>query len=436
MQRLIDDARGIFRAAIQSVQAYGLIHDLKLDSLLQQPISEYDNIYVIGMGKAAMAMAATVEHDMNLSVTDGCVVVPGGYPETLPYPYKSPRKINVLEAAHPVPDSSSEEAAHVLLEIADKCTNNDLLLVLISGGGSSLTTYFAEGITMEEGQRVVHQLLRAGADITSLNTVRKHISMMGGGRLVKRATPAEVITLVISDVYGDDLSIIASGPTVGDATRPEDAIRVLRKYELWEKIPASITDYLMRACQDNSLNTPDPEDVVYNHVVNKIIGSNNLALLAACREATSRSYEATVMEDWIEGEAREAGAKLARFLKEYSGKKPHCFIWGGETTVTVKGKGIGGRNQELALAAALELDGFEEAILLLSGGTDGIDGPTDAAGAWATPSTIPRARQRKRDPLAYLESNDAYTFFLEMNALLKPGPTHTNVMDIIIGLVL
>ena len=236
----------------------------------------------------------------------------------------------MLEAAHPVPDSSSEEAAHVLLEIADKCTAKDLLLVLISGGGSSLTTHFAEGITMGEGKQVVHQLLRSGADITALNTVRKHISMMGGGRLVKRAMPAEVITLVISDVYGDDLSIISSGPTVGDATRPEDAIRVLRNYELWEKMPASITGYLKRASEDSSLNTPDPEDDTYNQVVNKIIGSNKLALLAACREAASRSYEATVMQDWIEGEARVEGAKLARFLKEYSGRKPHCFIWGGE----------------------------------------------------------------------------------------------------------
>ena len=383
-----------------------------------------------------MAMASTIEHETDIPVKDGCVVVPFGYPETLPFPYKSPKKINVLEAAHPVPDDTSEEAAHVLLELADMCQANDLLLVLVSGGGSSLTTHFADGITVEEGQKVVHQLLRAGADISSLNTVRKHISMMGGGRLVKRALPAEIVTLVISDVYGDDLSIIASGPTVGDVSRPEDAVRVLRNYELWEKVPAAVTNYLTNAVEDEALNTPDPSDAAYIDIVNKIIGTNKVALDAACREAVSRSYEATIMDEWIEGEARSAGTQVARYLKNYAGKKPHCFIWGGETTVTVKGKGIGGRNQEFVLAAALELDGAKDSILILSAGTDGIDGPTDAAGAWATPSTIPRARQRKRDPRAYLEANDAYTFFLEMNTLLKPGPTHTNVMDIIIGLVL
>ena len=435
MQSLIDDARQIYRAAVQGVQADVLLSRIEWESIVEKSFSDYNNIYVVGMGKAAMAMAATVEHELKLPIREGCIVIPRGYSDTLPYPNKTPQKIQVLEAAHPVPDSTSEEAAQVLLELADRCQEGDLLVVLISGGGSALTTCFAPGISLEEGQRVVNDLLRSGADIKALNTVRKHISMMGGGRLARRAMPAEVVSLVISDVVGDDLSTIASGPTVGDPSNPEDAMRVLRALDLWDDLPESVSNYLNKACNDPSLNTPTPDDPLYKKVKTLLIGSNTLALESACREATNRKYHVTICESWIEGEARDAGRELAQFLLNYSGQTPHCFIWGGETTVTVKGKGMGGRNQELALAAAFELDSSRKSVLLLSGGTDGIDGPTDAAGAWATPATIPRAMQRKRNPQAYLDANDAYTFFLEMNTLLKPGPTHTNVMDVVIGLI-
>lgn len=435
MQSLIDDARQIYRAAVQGVQADVLLTGIDWDSLLEKPFEEYKNIYVVGMGKAAMAMASTVEHVLQLPIREGCVVIPRGYAETLPYPNKTPQKIHVLEAAHPVPDSSSEEAAHVLFELADRCEEDDLLLVLISGGGSSLTTCFAPGISIDEGKRIVNDMLRSGADINALNTVRKHISMMGGGRLAKRAMPAEVVSLVISDVVGDDLSTISSGPTVGDPTTPEDAMRVLRSFDLWDRLPESVKKHLSEACNNPELHTPFPEDALFKKVRTLLIGSNKIALDAACREATKLNYPVTIGDSWIEGEARESGQKLAQFLMDYAGDTPHCFIWGGETTVTVKGKGIGGRNQELALSAAFELDSARKSVLLLSGGTDGIDGPTDAAGAWATPQTIPRALQRKRNPQAYLDANDAYTFFLEMNTLLKPGPTHTNVMDVVIGLI-
>ena len=435
LQNLIDDARAIFRAAVQGAQADLLCSRVDWGALAKKPLEAYRHVYVVGMGKAAMAMASTVEKKLGTTITDGCVVVPQGYSQTLPYPYTHPRIIEVLEAAHPLPDRTSEEAAHVLLELADRCGDDDLLIVLISGGGSSLTTHFAEGIHLEDGQRVVQDLMRAGADIRALNTVRKHISLMGGGRLARRAMPAEVVSLVISDVVGDDLSIIASGPTIGDPTRVEDAIRVLREYDLWERVPASISSYLNTAKGDIQFETPDPEDPIFENVITQIIGTNRMALEAGCREASSRSLPVTVSTDWIEGEARVAGRRLAHQLMDYSGEKPHCFLWGGETTVTVKGKGIGGRNQELALAAAIAFDGYKSPVILLSGGTDGIDGPTEAAGAYASPKTLQKARNRKRDPQAYLEANDAHTFFLEMNALLKPGPTHTNVMDIIIGII-
>ena len=435
MQKLIEDARQIFTAGVQGVQADILLADVDWKNVFSKPLEEYNRIFVVGMGKAAMAMASSVEHMLGLPIHEGCVVIPKGYSETLPYPNKTPKKINVLEAAHPIPDNTSEEAAHVLFEMADRCGEGDLFLVLISGGGSSLTTCFAPGIEMEEGKRVVQALMKSGADIHALNTVRKQISLMGGGRLAQRAMPAEVLSLVISDVVGDDLSVIASGPTVGDPSTPEDAMRVLRSFDLWDRLPTSIVDYLNKACNDPSLQTPFPDDPLYQKVNTLLIGSNKMALDAACRQAAALKYEVVVDEQWIDGEARDAGRDLAQFLVKYSGAVPRCFIWGGETTVTVKGKGIGGRNQELALAAALELAGSEKTILLLSGGTDGIDGPTEVAGAWATPATIPRALQRKRNPQAYLDANDAHTFFLEMNALLKPGPTHTNVMDLVIGLI-
>lgn len=435
MQGLIDDARAIYQAAIQGVQADVLLKNVDWSELLSRPISDYKRIRVVGMGKAAMAMAWVVEHKLGEHLTEGCVVVPKGYSSTLPFPFKRPQHIMVLEGGHPVPDKTSEEAAHVLLEQAEKSTADDLFLVLISGGGTALTMSFAPGISLTDGQKVVELLLRCGADIRELNTVRKHVSLLGGGRLAQKAAPAETVALVISDVVGDDLSVIASGPTVGDPTTFEDAIRVLHKYELWDRVPESVRTHLRAGKANPELETPKPTQQIFKKVKTELIGTNRNALEAACREASKRQYQVKIHDMWIEGEAREAGEKLAQELLSSDESMRVCHLWGGETTVTVKGKGIGGRNQELALGSAFALDGVQGKLLLLSGGTDGIDGPTDAAGAYATPLTLSKARDRKRDPKAYLDANDAYTFFLEMNTLLKPGPTHTNVMDIVVGLV-
>ncbi|MFK7843745.1 MAG: glycerate kinase [Rhodothermales bacterium] len=436
MDGLIDDARAIFLAAVQGVQADVLLDNVDWSELVDKPFDAYNRVVVAGMGKAAMAMAWVVEHKLGDHITEGCVVVPKGYSETLPFPFKQPQKIIVLEAGHPIPDETSEEAAQVLFELAEQCTADDLFLVLISGGGSALTTSFAPGISMADGQKVVQLLMRCGADIRELNTVRKHVSLLGGGRLAQKAAPAEIVSLVISDVVGDDLSVIASGPTVGDPTTFDDAIRVLRSYDLWDEVPVSVREYLLRGKADPTLDTPKPDSPVFSQVKTRLIGTNKHALDAACREAAKRQYEVKVHKSWVEGEARVAGEQLAEALLSTTEQRPVCHLWGGETTVTVKGKGVGGRNQELALGSAFALEGDSRKVLLLSGGTDGIDGPTDAAGAYATPGTLSRARQRKRDPQAYLDANDAYTFFLEMNTLLKPGPTHTNVMDIVVGLVM
>ena len=434
MQQLIDDARAIFLAAVQGVQADVLLENVNWDELIEKPISDYKRVVVAGMGKAAMAMAWVVEKKFRDHIHEGCVVVPSGYSDTLPYPFKRPQKINVLEGGHPIPDQSSEDAAAVLFELAESCGEDDLFLVLISGGGSALTTSFAPGISLEDGQLVVQQLLRCGADIRELNTVRKHISLLGGGRLAQKAAPANIVALVISDVVGDDLSVIASGPTVGDPTTFEDAIGVLHHYDLWQRTPASVREYLSKGKESPDLETPDESDGVFDKVKTLLIGTNRDALDAACREATKREYEVQIHENWVEGEARQAGQSLAEAIRTNNNERPVCHLWGGETTVTVKGKGLGGRNQEVALGGAFALEGSKRKLLLLSGGTDGIDGPTDAAGAYVTPHTLTKARERKRDPQAFLDANDAYTFFLELNTLIKPGPTHTNVMDVIIGL--
>lgn len=434
-ETIVEDARAIFQAAVQGVQADVLLNEVDWSTLTSRQLSAYENVRVIGLGKASMAMASVVEEVLGGRILDGCVVVPKGYGSTLPYPFKMPRRIQVIEGGHPVPDASSEAAAHVLLEIAEKCGENDLVITLVSGGGSALTSSFAGDISLEDGQEVVKQLLRCGADIHEMNTVRKHISIFGGGRLAQKAMPAELVALVISDVVGDDLSVIASGPTVGDPSTFAEAIRVLRRYDIWESMPASVKQHLTQGAEDLESETPGPEDPVFARVKTKLIGTNQDALKAACREAARRQYTVCIHDQWIEGEARDAGQKVADVLLKQNESQPACHLWGGETTVTVKGKGLGGRNQELALGGAFLLEGQQEKVVLLSGGTDGIDGPTDAAGAIATPDTLTHARQRKRNPEAYLAENDAYTFFLEMDALLMPGPTHTNVMDVVIGLV-
>lgn len=435
MQELIEDARAIFLAAVQGVQADVLLDQVAWDDLTARALGDYRRVVVAGMGKAAMAMAWEVERKLGENLTEGCVVVPKGYSDTLPYPFKRPQKINVLEAGHPVPDQTSEDAAHVLLELAAGCTADDLFIVLISGGGSALTMAFAEGISLEDGQQTVAQLLRCGADIRELNTVRKHLSLLGGGRLAQHGRPAETVALVISDVIGNDLSVIASGPTVGDPTTFDDAIRVLRTHNLWDRVPASVRMHLEQGTENPEHETPKPDSALFENVQTHLIGTNRDALKAACREAARRQYQVKIHDEWVEGEARVAGETLAQSILTGEGEGPVCHLWGGETTVTVKGKGMGGRNQELVLGSAFKIEGASKKLLLLSGGTDGIDGPTDAAGAFATPQTLQLARQRKRDPQAFLNDNDAYTFFLEMNALLKPGPTHTNVMDVVIGLV-
>ena len=435
MDRLIDDAQALFQAAIRSVQADQLFRQVDLDALLEKPLEAYRRVFVVGTGKASMAMAGAAEALLGDHPVQGLVVVPYEYSECLPDSQRASGKVKVVEAGHPVPDQEGVEAATQVLRLAASCKEDDLLLVLISGGGSALWPLPAEGLSLEDIQATVRLVLRSGADIHQMNTLRKHLSRIKAGQLAAAAFPATVRALVVSDVVGDDLSVIASGPTVPDSSTYAEAVAVLEDYGLWERVPSPVQDHLRRGRRGLLPETPKPGDDRFAQTEAVLLGSNREALEAAHATAEQRGYAAHIVAHDLTGEAREVGRAVAREAMQVEADRPVCLLWGGETTVTVTGSGRGGRNQEVALAAALELDGSNRRVVVLSGGTDGIDGPTDAAGAWATPQTVSEARARGLDPAAYLADNDAYTFFEQSGGLLKPGPTHTNVMDVLMALV-
>ncbi len=314
-----------------------------------------------------------------------------------------------------------------------------MVIFLLSGGGSALLPFPAGDIQLKEKQEVTQLLLDCGADIQEINTIRKHISRMKGGWLAKWAYPSTVIGLILSDVVGDPLDVIASGPTVPDPSTFEEAWGILEKYDLLNTISPSIKEHLRSGREGTVEETPKPGDAVFQKVHNCLIGSNMIALLAAEKEAASLGFKTLILSSSIVGETREAARFHAAIAKEVisSGNPisvPACILSGGETTVTIKGKGLGGRNQEFALAGALEIRGVER-VVLLSGGTDGTDGPTDASGALADHTTVGRAKSLGLNPKTHLENNDAYPFFKKLGDLLITGPTRTNVMDVRILLV-
>ena len=426
----IADARAIYRAALDGLRPEVLLTRERLEASIPRPLDTYRRVVAVGAGKASMAMAGAIEAICPPGQLEGIVAVPHGYVSTFPKDFRYPKEIDVLEAGHPVPDEASAAAAQEALEWASSCRREDLLLVLISGGGSALWTAPADDLTLENLQRTADLLLRSGADIHQINTVRKHLSRIKGGRLAEAGFPATVRTMVISDVVGDDLSVIASGPTVPDRSTFRDAVLVLQQFDLWGKVPRSIRSYLRRGLDLPYLETIRPGDRAFERAETLFLANNRVALLAAAAEAERLGYAPHIVSDRMTGEAREVGAAMVRTALSDIHARPCCLLWGGETTVTVKGTGKGGRNQELALAAALALEGTDAPITLLSGGTDGRDGPTDAAGAWATPQATAQARALGLNPQASLDNNDAYPFFDALDALLKPGPTHTNVMDV------
>jgi hydroxypyruvate reductase len=387
------------------------------------------------MGKAALAMAGVVEQEIKERLRGGCVVVPEGYPKSYPEEFPDPSLIDVMEGGHPLPSQGSIRGARRVLEQAEAAEAGDLLLVLVSGGGTALSTLPAEGLDLADLQTTYHQMLTGGVDVHQMNAVRKHLTQVGGGQLARAAHPADVGSLIVSDVVGDDMSVIASGPTVPDPTTYEDAIRVLYSHGLWHDVSAPIRTHLTDGAHGQHSETPGPDHECFTRTKTTLIGTNRTALDAAREAAEARGYEVRHVSEGIKGEARFVGAEHADTLLNADSAAPTCWLWGGETTVTVTGDGKGGRNQEVALAGALALEEATNPAVLLSGGTDGIDGPTDAAGAWATPDTAERARAAGCDPKTHLETNDSYSLFDAIDQLLRTGPTHTNVMDVHIALI-
>jgi hydroxypyruvate reductase len=395
-------------------------------------LNVFKNIYVIGAGKASAAMAQAIEELFGERLKSGYINVKYGH--ALPLKY-----VQVNEAGHPVPDEAGFEGAKKIVKLLRQTGENDLVLFLISGGGSALLPYPAEGLTLEDKKQATKILLEVGADIHEINAVRKHMSQVKGGRLARLAYPSPLISLMLSDVIGDELDSIASGPTVPDKSTFSDVANILRKYRIGERIPKSVLRFFKKGERGEVEETPKASDSVFQHTQNFIIGSNAQAVMAARNAAERLGYKTMILSTFIKGETKDVAQVHAAIAKEIMAtgnpvQKPACVISGGETTVTIHGKGLGGRNQEFVLVAAMAIDGLTN-VVVLSGGTDGTDGPTDAAGAIADGQTAARAREKGLDPEHYLRQNDSYHFFEPLRDLIITGPTYTNVMDLRLILV-
>ena len=395
-------------------------------------LRNFDKILVVGAGKADAPMAQAVESLLGERVSDGVIVVKDGHGLPLQH-------VKVHEASHPVPDERGLRGAEEILSLVRDAGERDLVICLISGGGSALLVAPAEGVTLKDKQSVTQLLLACGATIHEINTVRKHLSRVKGGGLAHAAHPATLVSLILSDVIGDDLDTIASGPTVPDSTTFRQALLILERYGIWDQVPGSVRMYMEKGVKGEITETPKPGDPSFQRDAWELVGTNLQALKAAREEAERLGYRTMILSGMMEGETREVAKAHAAIAKEVLSSEnpitpPACVLSGGETTVTLQGNGKGGRNTEFALASAIALDGMEH-VIILSGGTDGTDGPTDAAGALADGETVARARQGGLDSTDYLRRNDSYTFFETLGGLVITGPTRTNVMDVCVMLV-
>ena len=428
------DALAIFKAALKAAdpaEAIGRHVSLSGASLQvgrkRYDLGRYRRIVVIGAGKASARMAETLEKLLGRRISLGLINTKYGH-------LARAKRIELHECGHPVPDAAGVEGSRRIAALAADATAEDLLIVLISGGASALMPLPADPITLEEKQATTRLLLASGAAIQEINAVRKHVSSIKGGQLARLAAPATVVALMLSDVIGDALDVIGSGPTAPDESTFKTAWKVIEKYELQDRIPGVVRHRLEAGLLGEIEETPKAGNACFRRVQNVIVGSNRLAVDAAAQTARERGYRPVVLSTLIEGETRDVAGMHAAILREAiaSGRParpPVCFISGGETTVTLRGEGLGGRNQEFALACALALDKVPAAVAL-SGGTDGSDGPTDAAGAIADGHTLQRARLAGLDAAEFLARNDSYRFFDALGDLIRTGPTGTNVMDV------
>jgi len=433
----IDD---IFTQALEAADPYRAV--MKQVSLSDDTLSaggaaydldRFTRIIVIGAGKGTALMAKAMEDILGDRIEQGIIIVKYGHGRPL-------KKIVQREAAHPLPDESGMRATAEIRALLKTAGEESLIICLLSGGASSLLVAPAEGISLNDKRVTTELLLSAGADIHELNTVRKHLSAVKGGRLAEIAYPATIITVILSDVINDRPDVIASGPMVPDLTTFRDALNVVHKYSLEEKLPGGVFSLLNRGVAGEIPDSPKSGAAFFHKTKNIIAGGIRRSLDAARKRAEGLGLRTELISPELQGEAKNAARVLAaRAIGARSamgrGDKPRCLLSGGETTVTVRGTGTGGRNQELALAFAMEIAGIK-GITMLSAGTDGTDGSTDAAGAIVDGETVPKARALGMDPFAYLENNDSYTFFSRLDTLsgeayhVITGPTGTNVMDI------
>jgi glycerate 2-kinase len=470
---LQSDLRTILEAALRSADPAGAVraHMALTGSVLRvgprsYDLGKIDKILVVGAGKAGVPMAVAAAGVLGDRITDGMVIVkyrhtavPRGqeicFGSHLPgtslegkssaaRTQPNAGRIAIVEAGHPVPDAAGQAGTQRLADLLAGLDERALVIVLLSGGGSALLPLPVEGIALADYQTLTDALLRSGADITEINAVRKHCSQLQGGGLARLAAPAQVVTLILSDVVGSPLDAIASGPTVPDRSTSADAIAVLRRYDILDRIPPGVLAHLERGVANLIPDTPKPGDPLFERVFNIIIGDNARAARAAVAEARRLGYKGVLLSTFVQGEAREVGRVVAGLTQGVAyGQSdlglPACLVLGGETTVTVRGKGLGGRNQELALAAAIALDAYplppDIEVAIVSLATDGTDGPTDAAGGIATADSVARGRALGLNARAALANNDSYHYLAALADLVFTGPTGTNVNDLVLILV-
>ncbi len=423
LKEIRKDILEIFSAALNAVDAYNAVK-MRLDGKNivmgseKIDISDFKNIYLIGFGKASVGMAQAVCD--SVPIKNGAII-------TNEFD-KSVKKscVTTLVGTHPIPNQKNIDATNKLLDIVEKCDENDLLIILISGGGSALLC--KPRVSLDDLQRTTEYLLKSGANINEINTIRKHLSFVKGGQLPNYAK-CTVISFIISDIIGDPIEFIASGPTYPDSTTYNSARHILKKYELWMKIPLSIRTTIEDGIHEKIPETPKQNDQCFDKVFNFIIANIEIAFNAADKKAKELGYNTILLTAILDGEAKEIGKYLVdKAISFQTHTKKTIFISGGETTVTVKGKGSGGRNQEMVLSSVHEL--ADKNIVFSSFATDGIDGMCDAAGAIADAFTLRRARKNKLDPNIFLKENNSYEFFKNLGDFFNTGPTGTNVMDI------
>lgn len=437
--RMREDARAIFAAGVAAVDAAAAMRasmkktgDIIEVGGRQYNLREYKRIFVVGAGKAGAAMARATEEILGDRIGQGWINVKYGHLDQV-------EKVHIHEAGHPLPDEAGLKGTLSLVELIKQAGERDLVICLLSGGGSALLPLPVSGISLEEKQRTTELLLACGAGIDEVNAIRKHISRIKGGGLARLVYPATLICFILSDAVGDPLDVIASGPTVPDSTTFSQCLEIMEKYDLTDKVPAPVLSHIQRGVKEHGLETPKSAEPGFKKIQNTIIANNMQALKAAARKAEQLGYRPLILSSMVEGETREVARVHAAIAREIAASghplpPPACILSGGETTVTLRGKGLGGRNQEFALACALALAGLNR-VVVLSGGTDGTDGPTDAAGAIVDGSTVKRAQRLSLAPAAFLRNNDSYHFFERLGDLLITGPTRTNVMDLRIMLI-